>query len=105
MARVSASRGLLATQQMLIAFPIQSLGDAPAMVAFSRFPGSLATAAEVYANMEHAVRAVGESERSVIFDQFNAQMELVDNSVKTQLAALRTALNLDGEGKAEPVAP
>lgn len=53
-ARVSASRALLATERMLTTFPIQSLGDAPAMVAFSEFPTSLATAAEVYANLEAA---------------------------------------------------
>jgi hypothetical protein len=46
--RVSASRALLATERMLTAFPIQSLSDAPAMVEFSRFPASLATAAEIY---------------------------------------------------------
>jgi hypothetical protein len=35
---------------MLTAFPIQSLGDAPAMVAFSHFPAALATVAEIYVN-------------------------------------------------------
>src|ERR1700679_4306972 len=40
--RVSASRALLATERMLTAFPLQSLGNAPAMVEFSRFPASLA---------------------------------------------------------------
>lgn len=94
-ARVSASRGLLATQQMLIAFPIQSLGNAPAMVAFSRFPGSLATAAEVYANLEKAVRAVGEGERGAIFDQYTKQMERIDDAATAQLSALITALNLN----------
>jgi hypothetical protein len=102
-ARISASRSLLATQQMLIAFPIQSLGDAPAMVAFSRFPGSLATAAEVYANLEKDVRAVSEGQRSAIFDEYNVQMERVDEVVNDQLAALRTALKLDDQ--AEPAAP
>lgn len=101
-ARVSASRGLLATQQMLIAFPIQSLGNAPAMVAFSRFPGSLATAAEVYANLEKAVRAVGEGERNAIFDEYNKQMERLDDMAKTQLSALRTSLNLDAPPDAKP---
>ena len=84
-ARVSASRGLLATQQMLIAFPIQCLGNAPAMVAFSRFPGSLATAAEVYANLEKAVRAAAEGDRNAIFDQYNLQMERLDEVTKAQL--------------------
>src|ERR1700679_2105703 len=78
--RVSASRALLATERMLTAFPIQSLGDAPAMVAFSHFPAALATAAEVYANLETAVRAAPETDRAAIFDQYNKQMERLDDS-------------------------
>jgi len=92
--RVSASRALLATERMLTAFPIQSLGDAVAMVDFSRFPGSLATAAEIYSNLEAAVRAAAESDRNVIFEQYNAQMERLDNAVKRELVALREALDL-----------
>ena len=92
--RVSASRALLATERMLTAFPIQSLGDAVAMVDFSRFPGSLATAAEIYSNLEAAVRAAAESDRNVIFEQYNAQMERLDNTVKRELVALREALDL-----------
>jgi hypothetical protein len=98
--RVSASRALLATERMLTAFPIQSLGDAPAMVEFSRFPASLATAAEVYANLESAVRAATESDRGAIFDQYNKQMERLDDSTKRQLKALRTSLNLEIHDKA-----
>jgi hypothetical protein len=94
-ARVSASRALLATEHMLTAFPIQSLGNAPAMVEFSRFPGSLATAAEIYGNLEHAVRAVEETQRGAIFDEYNKQMERLDSSAQRQLSALRTSLNLD----------
>jgi len=95
--RVSASRALLATEHMLTAFPIQSLGDAMAMVDFSRFPGSLATAAEIYSNLEAAVRAAAESERGAIFEQYNAQMERLDNSVKRELVALRKALHFQIE--------
>lgn len=101
--RVSASHGLLATERMLTAFPIQSLTDAPAMVEFSRFPASLATAAEIYANLETAVRAAGEAERGAIFDASNQQMERLDNTTQRQLSALRTALDLplgDVAGKA-----
>jgi hypothetical protein len=94
-ARVSASRALLVTQQMLIAFPLHSLSNAQAMMAFSRFPGALATAAEVYGNLERAVRAVGEAERGAIFDEYNAQMERLDNAAAVQLGVLRTALDLD----------
>jgi len=93
--RVPASRALLATERMLTAFPIQSLSDAPAMVEFSRFPASLATAAEVYANLETAVRAADEADRGAIFDQYNKQMERLDESTKRQLSALRKSLNLE----------
>ena len=93
-ARVSASRALLATEHMLTGFPIQSLGDAPAMVAFSRFPASLATAAEIYVNLETAVRAAPEANRATIFDQYNKQMERLDLSSQAQLSALKTALGL-----------
>jgi hypothetical protein len=98
--RVSASRALLATERMLTAFPIQSLGDAPAMVEFSRFPASLATAAEVYANLETAVRAAAETDRGALFDQYNRQMERLDDSTKRHLKALRKSLNLEIHDKA-----
>jgi hypothetical protein len=100
-ARVSASRSLLATERMLTGFPIQSLGDAPAMVEFSRFPGSLATAAEIYENLEIAVRAAAEPDRGAIFDAYNRQMERLDTSVVGQLSDLRRALRLE---PAEPAA-
>jgi hypothetical protein len=78
-----------------MAFPIQSLGDAPAMVEFSRFPASLAVAAEIYGNLETAVRAAPEAERGAIFDQYNKQMERLDDSTRRQLAALRKSLRLE----------
>ena len=93
--RVSASRALLATERMLTAFPIQSLGDAPAMVAFSRFPAALATAAEIYVNLETAVRAAAEADRNAIFDRYNKQMERLDSSAKRELVSLRKSLNLE----------
>ncbi len=91
-ARVSASRALLTTERMLIAFPIQSLGNAPAMVEFSRFPASLATAAEIYTNLETAVRATKTNDRAVIFDEYNKQMERLDDSVELQLSKLKKSL-------------
>ena len=97
--RVSASRALLTTERMLTAFPLQSLGNAPAMVEFSRFPASLAIASEVYANLEKAVRAADEADRGEIFDQYNLQMERLDESTKRQLDALRKLLNLDVKDK------
>jgi len=94
-ARVSASRALLATEHMLTAFPLQSLGEARAMVEFARFPAALATAAEIYANLETAVRAAPVSNRATIFDACNEQMARLDKSTARQLTGLATALDLD----------
>lgn len=93
--RISASRAILATERMLTAFPIQSLTDARAMVEFSRFPTSLATAAEIYENLEAAVRAVKEADRGVLFDASNLQMARLDKATSLQLAALAKSLGLD----------
>ena len=101
--RVSASRILLGTEHMLTGFPIQSLADAQAMVEFSRFPASLAAAAEVYANLEVAVRAAAESDRAAIFDTYNEQMARVDASASHQLTALRRALRLDDTKVVAPI--
>ena len=101
--RVSASRMLLGTEHMLTGFPIQSLADAPAMVEFSRFPASLAAAAEVYANLEAAVRAAAETDRAAIFDVYNEQMARVDASASHQLTALRRALHLDDTKVVVPI--
>ncbi len=90
--RVSASLTLLATERMLTAFPIQSLADAQAMVEFSRFPSALATAAEVYANLETAVRAADEAARGAIFVEYTRQMERIDAMAKKALKDLRVAL-------------
>jgi hypothetical protein len=70
------------------------------MVEFSRFPADLATAAEVYANLETAVRAAAETDRGAIFDQYNKQMERLDDSTKRHLKALRKSLNLEIHDKA-----
>ena len=78
-----------------MAFPIQSLSDAPAMVAFSPFSASLAIVAEIYANLEAAVRAATEASRGAIFDAGNKQMERLDDSTKHQLIALKKALKLE----------
>jgi hypothetical protein len=95
--RVSASRALLATERMLTSFPIQSLGDAPAMLEFSRFPASLATAAEIYENLEAAVRAAPEPDRAALFDASNQQMARLDTASQRQLSALRAALGLGAD--------
>ena len=93
--RVSASRALLATERMLTSFPIQSLTDSTAMVEFSRFPASLATAAEIYANLEAAVRAAKEADRGAMFDASNEQMARLDLATSRQLAALAKSLGLE----------
>ena len=93
-ARVSPSRAFLATERMLTAFPIQSMGEAAAMIEFSRFPASLAMAAEVYANLEKAVRAAPEPDRDAIFEACNRQMENLDNAAKQQLISLTATLKL-----------
>jgi hypothetical protein len=82
---------------MLTAFPIQSLSDSAAMVEFSRFPASLATAAEVYANLETAVRAKPEAERGGMFDAYNKQMASLDSAAQNQLRDLKIALKLTPE--------
>ncbi len=93
--RVSASHALLATERMLTAFPIQSLAEAAAMVQFSRFPASLATAAEVYANLEAAVRAAPEADRAAIFEASNEQMARLDKATNRQLTGFATTLGLN----------
>jgi hypothetical protein len=93
--RVSPSRTILATQRLLTAFPIQSLGDARSMIEFSHFPGALATAAEVYANLETAIRAADDREHGAIFGEYAKQMARLDDAVKRLLRDLRKALNLD----------
>jgi len=95
LARVSPSRALLATERMLTAFPIQSLGDAPSMVAFSRFPASLATAAEIYANLETAVRAAPAAEHPAIFIEYTGQMKRTDEVAEQRLGDLRRVLGFE----------
>lgn len=101
--RISASHSLLGTERMLTAFPIQSLGDPTAMVEFSRFPAALAVAAEIYVNLETAVRAAEEKARALIFEASNKQMERLDESTSRRLRTLRRALSLDIEVAALPI--
>ena len=91
-ARVSPSRALAADERLLTAFPIQSLNDADAMVAFAYFPGALAMAEEVFANLETAVRAAEDGEHAEIFAEYGKQMARIDRIAQQRLAALKTAL-------------
>jgi hypothetical protein len=79
---------------MLIAFPVQKLGDAPSMVEFCRFPAALATAAEVYANLEAAVRLATEPDRAAIFEDYAKTMERIDASAHRSRVELRKSLCL-----------
>ena len=97
-ARVSPSRTLIATESLLIAFPIQTLNDATPMVAFAYFPGALATAAEIYANLETSIRAAKDDKHPEIFGAFAEQMAQLDAAAKRRLHELKTALGLDADG-------
>jgi hypothetical protein len=98
--RVSPSRTILATERLLTAFPIQSLGDASAMIEFSHFPGALATAAEVYANLETAIRTADDAKQGAIYSEYATQMARLDDGVKLLLRDLRKALSKDLDSSA-----
>jgi hypothetical protein len=106
-ARVSPSRTLPSTERLLTAFPIQSLANARAMIAFSYFPGALAMAAEIYGNLETEVRAAEGASRSAIFIEYASQMATLDGVVNRRLKELRAALDLDADpaGEAQMQAP
>ena len=91
---ISPSRGLLANQNMLTSYPIQTLEDAAAMSAFSYFPTLLSMAAEIYGHLEEAVRAVEEDEPREIFAHYGEQMAMIEEFADERLAALRLALKL-----------
>lgn len=62
------------------------------MVAFAFFPGALAMAAEVYANLEAALRTAGEGGHRELFEDYVRQMGQLDRAAKQRLTALRQAL-------------
>jgi len=112
--RVSPSRTLLATESLLIAYPIQTLSEAAPMVAFAYFPGALATAAEVYANLEASIRAAQAGEAGRIFSEYAEQMAQLDEAAKRHLRELKAALTHDSwapapveskDPQAHPAAP
>jgi hypothetical protein len=104
-ARVSPSRTLLATESLLIAYPIQTLSEAAPMVAFAYFPGALATAAEVYANLEVSIRASQVGEAGRIFGEYAEQMAQLDEAAKRHLRDLKAALALDSQAPAPVDSP
>jgi len=96
---ISPSRTFLTQQQMLTSFPIESLEDPDAMVAFSFFPGALSMAADLYGHLEEAVRAEEQDDPVEVFNHYAAQMETIEELLRERLEQLKTALKLpDGVG-------
>ncbi|HEX3917698.1 MAG TPA: hypothetical protein VHW60_10200 [Caulobacteraceae bacterium] len=96
---ISPSRSLLSNQQMLASFPLESLENVDAMVAFTYFPGALAMAAEIYAHLEEAVRAAEDDDPVAVFEHYAAQIAGIEQHLDGRLAELKAALNLaDGVG-------
>jgi hypothetical protein len=91
---ISVSHSLLANQQMLLSFPIESLEDPDAMVAFAFFPGGLAVAADLYAHLEEAVRAAEEDDPKEVFDHYIEQMGAMEQHLSDRLHELKAALKL-----------
>jgi hypothetical protein len=96
---ISPSRTLLTNQQMLSRFPLESLEDVDAMVAFAYFPGALAMAADVYAHLEEAVRAAEEENPAEVFEHYAGQLAAMERHLDERLTELKAALKLtDGVG-------
>ena len=91
---ISPSRSFVSQQQMLVGFPIESLEDPNAMVAFAFFPGALLIAADLYAHLEEAVRAAEEENPAEIFDHYATQMATLEEMLLQRLDELKAALNL-----------
>jgi len=103
---ISPSRTFLTHQQMLVGFPIESLEDPDAMVAFAFFPSALAMAADLYGHLEDAVRAVEEDDPVEIFTHYAEQMATIDDMLRDRLDDLKAALKLrDGIGAGHGAAP
>jgi hypothetical protein len=96
---ISPSRTFLPYQQMLTGFPIESLEDPDAMVAFAFFPGALSMASDLYAHLEEAVRAVEEDDPAEVFAHYAEQLDTIEQLLSQRLDELKAALNLpDGIG-------
>jgi hypothetical protein len=97
---ISPSRGLVANQNMLTSFPIQTLEDAEAMSAFSYFPSLLSMAAEIYGHLEEAVRAAEEDNPHEIFAHYAEQLAMIEEFADERLEVLKLALNLPASAAA-----
>lgn len=91
---ISPSRSFVSQQQMLVGFPIESLEDPDAMVAFAFFPSALLMAADLYTHLEEAVRAVEEENPAEIFDHYSTQMAMLEELLQQHLDELKAALKL-----------
>ena len=96
---ISPSRTFLTHQQMLVNFPIESLENPDAMVAFASFPGALSMAADVFGHLEEAVRAEEEDDPVEVFNHYAIQLAVIEELLRERLDQLKAALNLaDGIG-------
>ena len=75
---ISPSRSFVSQQQMLVGFPIESLEDPDAMVAFAFFPSALLMAADLYTHLEEAVRAAEDDDPVEIFNHYAEQMAEIE---------------------------
>lgn len=98
---ISPSRTFLAQQQMLTGFPIESLEDPDAMVAFSFFPGALSMAADLYAHLEEAVRAEADDDPVEVFVHYAEQLAVIEELLRERLEELKAALKLPDSASAE----
>jgi 2-oxo-4-hydroxy-4-carboxy--5-ureidoimidazoline (OHCU) decarboxylase len=57
---------------------------------------ALATAAEIYANLETAVRAADDASREEVFAEFARQIGQLDRTAQRRCRELRESLGLDG---------
>jgi hypothetical protein len=102
----SPSRTFLSHQQMLIGFPIESLEDSDAMVAFAFFPGGLALAADIYSRLEEAVRLAEGGDLAEVHAPYALQLALVEERLEVHLEQLRSALKLpDGVAAGQGAPP
>jgi hypothetical protein len=84
---------------MLVGFPIESLENPDAMVAFASFPGGLLMAAELFGHLEVAVRAEDEDDPVEVFTHYAEQLTVIEALLSERLEELKAALNLpDGIG-------
>lgn len=96
---ISPSRTFLTHQQMLIGFPIESLENPHAMVAFAVFPGALSMAADLFGHLEDAVRAAQDEDPVEVFTHYAQQLAMIEELLRERLDELKAALKLsDGVG-------